>query len=50
MATVEDDSNFANKKKDAEKFSNGQLVGDKGGAVDRGKDVEENIRCNDSAA
>jgi hypothetical protein len=50
MATVEDDSNFTNEKRDAENISNGQLVGDKGGAVGRGKDVEERIRFNDSAA
>jgi aquaporin related protein len=50
MATGEDDSNFANEKRDAES-SNGQLVlGDKGGAVGRGKNVEERIRCNDSVA
>ena len=47
MTTVEDGSNLANEKRDAE---NGQLVGDKGGAVGRGKDVEERIRCNDSVA
>ena len=52
MATVEDDSNFGNGKKDAEKCSNEQVqvVGDKSGAVGRGKDVEEKIRCNDSMA
>ena len=50
MATVEDDSNFSNKKGDAEKLSNGQLEGDhvKVGAVGRGKDIEEELRCNDS--
>ena len=50
MATVEDDSNSANEKRDAEKFNNEKLVGDKSGPVGRGKDVEEGIRCNDSAA
>jgi hypothetical protein len=47
MTMVEDDSNIANDKRDAEKSTiNGQLV--EGGAVGRGKDVEEKIRCNDS--
>ena len=45
MTTVEDDSNIANDKRDAEKSINGQLV--EGGAVGRGKNVEK-IRCNDS--
>ena len=47
MATVED---FPNGNKDAEKSGNGRLVGDEGGGVSRGKDVEEKIRCNDSLA
>ena len=47
MATPED---VANEKRDADKSSNGQLVGDKGGAASRGKVVEEKIRCNDSLA
>ena len=50
MATPEDVSNLANEKRDADKSSNGQLVGDKGGAAGRGKDVEEKLRCNDSLA
>jgi hypothetical protein len=50
MATVEDDSKTANEKRDAENFSNGQLVSDEGGAVGRGKDREEKTRCNDSLA
>ena len=44
--TVEDDSNLANEKTDAEKYSNGQLVGDERGAVG-GKDKEK-MRWNDS--
>ena len=53
MATVEDNSNLTNEKRDAEKFSNGHLVGNKGGADARlgGEDVvEERIRRNDSLA
>lgn len=50
MATVEDDNKFANEKRDAEKFNNGQVVGDNCGTVGRGKDVEERIRANDSLA
>jgi len=48
--TVEDDhSNSSNKERDVEKFGNGQFVGgDNSGTVDRGKDVEGNIRSNDS--
>ena len=49
MATVENNSNFANEKTDVAMSSKGQLVGDKGGAVG-GKDVEEEIRCNESMA
>ena len=45
MATVEDDSKFANGKRNAERFSNGQLVGGEGGTVSRGNDM-----CNDSLA
>ena len=50
MATAEDDSNLAIEKRNAEKFSNGQLVGDKSGAVSGGKDIVEKKRCNDSLA
>jgi hypothetical protein len=50
MATVEDDSNLANKKRDTEKFINGHIVGDNGGAVGREKDIVEKLRCNDSLA
>lgn len=50
MATVEDNDNLANEKRDAENSSNGQLVDENGEAVGRGKDVEERIRCNDSLA
>ena len=40
MATAEDDSKFANEKRDVEKFNNGRLVGGEGGAVSRGNDIE----------
>lgn len=40
MATAEDDSKFANEKRDAEKFNNGRLVDGEGGAVSRGNDIE----------